>query len=138
MDAILHTEIGYRRTLRIGLYIHIVTEKLIDRTNALHQCLVLQDRFLAVETQTFQKHYGVVLYLMIKLRVEVAEQVTGLVVPNPPHVVGNLVQAFQLLGKTRLHGQLLPLWSIYIICFNLHRCIIYNIKYNRIIFIPYY
>jgi hypothetical protein len=36
---------------------------------------------------------------MINLGIQIAEQVTGLEILDPPHVVSNLIQTLQLLGK---------------------------------------
>ena len=120
VDAILHAEVGNRRTLRVGLHINIVTEQLVDVFDTLHQRLVLQDFFLAGKRQTLKQHHGVVLHVVIEFRIKVAEQIASLVVPYPPHVVGNLVQTLQLLGKVRLDNQFLPLGSIRVISFNFH------------------
>ena len=92
VHTIFHAEIGYRRALGIGLHVHIFTEQVVHILNALHQCLILHNLFFAGKAQAFQQHDRIVLHLMIKLRVEVTEQVACLVVPYPPHVMGNLVQ----------------------------------------------
>ena len=120
MDTILHAEISYRRTGFVGLNIHIFTEECINTLDALHQSLVLEDFLFTGKAQTLKKHYGIVLGIMIKLRVKVTEQVACLIVPHPPHVVGNLIQTFQLLRKGRLYSQFLPLRSICVICFDFH------------------
>ncbi len=131
VDTVLHAEVCHRRTLGIGLHVHILTELGINVLDALHQSLVFQDLLLALKGQTLEQHYGIVLYVVVNLRVEVTEQVTCLKVPNPPHVVGNLIQTLQLLGKTRLHSQNLPLWSICIISFNFHN------GYYKVLFLSY-
>ena len=118
--TILHTEVGNRRALGIGLHAHVLLERGVDVLDALHQVLVVQDFFLTGKSQTFQQHNGVMLHVVIDFRIEVAEQVASLKVPHPPEVVSNLVQTLQLLRKARLHGQHFPLRSICIICFNLH------------------
>ena len=57
-----------------------------------------------------------------EFRVEVAIQVACLVVPHPPHVVGNFIQAFQLLGKTRFYRQFPPLGNVCVISFDFFHC----------------
>ena len=59
-------------------------------------------------------------HVVIDLYIEFAEQVTGLVVPYPPHIVGNLVQTFQFFGQCCLYGQHLPLRLIGVVYFYLH------------------
>ena len=120
VDTILHAEVSHRGTLVVGLHIHVGTELGVHVLHALHQRLVLQDLLLAVKGQTLQQHHGIMFHIMVNLRVKVTEQVACLEVPYPPHIVGNLVQTLQLLGKTRLHNQILPLRSICIVSFNFH------------------
>ena len=120
MDAVLHTEVGHRRTFRVGLHIHILAELRIHILDALHQGLVFQDLLLALEGQVLQKHHGVVSHLVIEVDVDVAEHVARLMVPYPPHVMGDLVQTLQFFRQSSLDGQDLPLRFIYVVCFNLH------------------
>ena len=136
VDTILHTEICHWWTLWIGLYIHILTEQVIDSLDTLHQRLILQNFLFTCKAQTLQEHHRIVLHFMIKLRVEITEQVTCLEVPYPPHVVGNLVQTLLLLRKTWFHSQFLPLRCIYIICFNFHNFsnVIFELSFTIFIF----
>ena len=127
VHAVLHREIGHRGALLVGLHVHIGAEELIDGLDALHQGLVLHDGLLARKAQSLEQQHGVVLHVVIHLWVEVAEEVAGLIIPHPPEVVGNLVEALQLLRKARFHGQLLPLRSVRIVCFDFHLSVtIYN------------
>ena len=41
MDTVLHAEVGHRRTIGVGLHIHILAEQSIDILDALHKQLVL-------------------------------------------------------------------------------------------------
>ena len=100
VHAVLHREVGHGGTLLVGSHVHIGAEQLVDLMDALHQGLVLQNGVLAVEAQALQQHHGVVFHVVIQLRVKVAKQVAGFIVPHPPQVVGNLVETLQLLGET--------------------------------------
>ena len=92
--------------------------------DTLHQRLILHNLFFASKAQALQEHHGVVLHVVIDFRIEITEQVAGLKVPYPPHVVRNLVQTLQLLGKTRLDGEFLPLGGVGVISFNFHNLFI--------------
>ena len=52
--------------------------------------------------------------------IEFTEQIARLVIPHPPHVMGNLIQTFQFFRQCSLYSQSPPLGSIGIVCFNLH------------------
>ena len=78
---------------------HILAELGIYVLDTLHQSLILDNLFFARITQTLKKHHRIVLHVMIKSGIKVAEQVTGLKVPYPPQVVRNLIQALQLFRK---------------------------------------
>ena len=125
VDTILHAEVSYRWALSIRLHIHILAEHLIDVLNLSHCLLILNNSFLAVVAQTLQEQYWVSIALLVQIRIKTLEQVTTLVVPCPPHIVSDLVQALQLLRKARLNCSLLPLRSISIVCFNFHCVSIY-------------
>ncbi len=100
VDTILHTEVSYRRTLGVRFYIHIITEHLIYLLYLGHCLLILDNSFLAVIAQTLQKQYRVGIHLLVKFWIEALEQVTTLIVPCPPHIVSDFIQAFQLLWET--------------------------------------
>ena len=70
--------------------------------NLLHLChclLILYNSFLAVIAQTLQKQYRVGIHLFVKFWIEALEQVTTLIVPCPPHIVSDFIQALQLLRE---------------------------------------
>ena len=120
VNTVLHAEVSHGRTGAVGLYRYILTEGVVNLVDALHQGLIFQNLLLAVKRQAFQKHHGIVLHIVVNLGIQIAEQVTGLKVPHPPHIVSDFIQALQLSGKARLHGQGLPLRSVCVISFNLH------------------
>ena len=120
MNAILHAEVGHRRTLSVWLDIYVLAEQGIDVLNAFHECLILENLFLTGITQALKEHHRIMLHIVVELRIKIAEQVAGLIVPYPPHVVGNLVQALQFLGKCCPNGQHFPNGSVCVICFNFH------------------
>jgi hypothetical protein len=64
-----------------------------------HQLLVLDDRFLAVVVEALQEQNGVVAHLLVEFLVEALEEVAGLIVPCPPKVVCQFVEAVQLLRQ---------------------------------------
>ena len=136
MDTILHTEVGHRGTLCVGLDIHVLAEQGIDVMNTFHERFILDNLFLTGKTQTLEEHHRIMLYIMVEFRIKITEQVTSLKVPHPPHIVGNLVQALQFLGKCGLNGQHLPCGSICVICFNLHT--ICFVKGFSLLLIMYY
>ena len=100
MNAILHAEISNRRTSIVRSNVHIGTELSTYILDELHECLIFKYFFLALILQALQEHHRIVLHLMIEFWIKVAEQIASLKVPYPPHVMGNLVQALQLLRKT--------------------------------------
>ena len=108
MDTILHAEISHRRTFVIGLYVHILTEHVVNVFDALHQSFVLHNFLFASICQTFQQHHRIMIHFMIDFRVKVAEQVARLKIPYPPHVVCNLVQTLQFFRQRRLNCQNSP------------------------------
>ena len=120
VETVFHAEIGHRRALGVRLHIHILAELRIDILDALHECFVFQDFLLAGIGEALKQHDGIVSDLMIDIDVQFTEQVACLVVPYPPEVVGNLVQALQFFRQGSLDGQYSPLGSISIVCFNLH------------------
>ena len=126
MDTILHTEVSNRRTLCVRFDVHVLAEQCIDILNTLHECFILNDLFLTSKAKTLEKHHRIVLHVVIEFRIEITEQVTSFKVPYPPHVMGNLIQALQFLGKCRLYGQHLPSGGISVICFNLHIIVCYD------------
>ena len=120
MDAILHAEVCYGRTLVVWLYIHILTEQRINIINALHQFLILYNLFFTAKTQALQKCYGIVLHGAVEFWIEVTEQVTSLVVPYPPHVVSEFFELTEFGWNTAFNDDWLPAGLICITCFNLH------------------
>ena len=118
VHTVFHTEIGHRGAFTVGFHVHIGAEQLVNAIDALHQCLVLDDFLHAVEAQTLEQLHGVVLHIVIEAGVEVAKQVAGLEVPHPPEVVGNFIQAFQLLWKTRFYRQFPPLGNVCVVSFD--------------------
>ena len=120
VHTVLHTEVGNRGALCIGLHVHIFTELPIDILDALHQSLILYDSLLALKAETLQQHHGIMSHFVIDFNIELTEQVACLVVPHPPHIVGNLVQTLQFLRKGSFDGQNLPRGIVCVICFNFH------------------
>ena len=99
MDTILHAEVCYRRTRSVGLNIHVLTERLVNTLNALHQSLILHNLLLTIKAQALKQQHGVVLNGTVELWIEISKQITCLEIPYPPKVVGNLVKTLKLLGE---------------------------------------
>ncbi len=99
VNTILHAEVSYRRALSVRLHIHVLAEHLIDVLNLSHCLLVLNNSLLAVVAQTLQEQYRVSIALLVQISIEALEQVTTFIIPCPPHIVSDLIQALQLLRK---------------------------------------
>ena len=137
MHTVFHTEIGHRRAFAVGFHVHIGAEQLVNAIDALHQCLVLDDFLHAVEAQTLEQLHGVVLHIVIEFGVEIAKQVAGLEVPHPPEVVGNFIQAFQLLWKTRFYRQFPPLGNVCVVSFDFVHFVKYFVIKILILSLPF-
>ena len=120
VKTILHAEVSHRRTAAVGLHVHVLAELGIDILHLLHDGLVLDDGLLAVVAKAVEQQHGVVAYLLVELLVEALEKVASLIVPSPPHVMGQLVKALQLLREARLDVDGLPLRGISVISFDFH------------------
>ncbi len=120
VETILHAEVSHGRTAAVGLHVHVLAEIGIDLLHLLHDGLVLDDGLLAVVAEAVEQQHGVVTHLLVELLVETLEKVAGLIIPSPPHVVGQLVKALQLLREARLDVEVLPLRGIRVISFDFH------------------
>ncbi len=99
VQTILHAEVSYRWTLGIRLHVHVFTEHLIDFLHPCHGVLLLDNGLFAVIAQVLQEQNRIGIALFVQVRVKALEQTAALVIPGPPHVVSNLVQALQFLRK---------------------------------------
>ena len=99
VEAKLHAEVGHGRARLVDFLVHVLAKLLIDVVDLAHQLLVLDDRFLAVVVEALQEQNGVVAHLLVEFLVEALEEVAGLIVPCPPKVVCQFVEAVQLLRQ---------------------------------------
>ena len=98
VQAVFHTEIGHRGASRIRLLSHVALEEFVDVLHVLHNLLVVHDLFFAAVVQALQQEHGVVVDFLVEGFVEAAPEFTGFVVPHPPKVVSQFVEALQLFG----------------------------------------
>ena len=120
VETILHAEVGHRRTLVVGLLVHVLAEGSIDLVHLGDELGILRHFLQTAVANLAQQFYGVLINLLPELLVEAAEEFTALGVPSPPEVVSDLVQFLQCLGDMALDGNRLPRRHVRITNFNVH------------------
>ena len=120
VETVLHAEVGHRRTLVVGLFVHVLAEGGVHFVHLGDEFGVLRHFLQTAVADFVQQLNGVLIYLLPEFLVQAAEEFTALGVPSPPEVVSDLVQFLQCLGDMALDGNRLPRRHVRITNFNVH------------------
>ena len=120
VQTVLHAQVGHAGTCSIGLHVHVGAEVGIYIIHLRDDGLVLGQFLHFLKAQILKKQYGVATTFLEEFLIEVAEQTACVVVPCPPHVVGQFSKLAQLGGHIASYGNGLPAGLVHVACLNLH------------------
>ena len=86
IQTVLHTEISYRRTCLVRLYVHVFTECGIYVVHFTYDRTVFRQFLHLLIAETFQQQHRILSHFVKQVFIQTAEQHASIMVPRPPHI----------------------------------------------------
>ena len=108
MESVLHREVGDRRGLRVGLFVHVVAELRVHGVELREEVRVVLELFEPFDAQLVEEGDRVAVRSGPQGGVDAFEQVAGAGIPAPPEVARQLLEGVQPFGQRLIDHHAVP------------------------------